>query len=383
MLSCSRVVNDSQEKVQLVKSDSADIHSELSTEDSILSQQIDGFFKKKFQRRLFNGAVLFAKNGKIIHSGAYGYANWRKKEPLMDTSVFQLASVTKPLTAIGILLLLQEGEIKLGDNVDKYISDFPYPNITIKDLLTHRGGLTNYMYFTDKHWPDWDIPISNDEVVSLLKIHQPKVYYPPNKRYNYSNTGYVLLAHIIENVTQMSYSRYMKKKVFEPLGMSKSKVKRYSLGDYKLEKVVGHKKNFRPYNPSYLDGAVGDKGIYSTVGDLFKLDQALYGDSFITKQWKEKAFSAQHRDLKKEDNYGLGWRLNEGDSDNKIVYHRGWWKGFRTYFIRAIDKNYTIILLNNTTYGRFLKNDELLALFEKEKRVSGKKIRKKSKGSRG
>ena len=197
------------------------------------------------------------------------------------------------------------------------------------------------MYFTDEQWADWKIPISNSQVIDLMIEHEPKPYYKPNRRYNYSNTGYIILADIVERVSGMSFERFMKKKIFKPLGMHNSKVKRFKLGE-EDEPVVGHSEyRFRRIGQTYLNGTVGDKGIYSTVEDMFKWDRAIKQGALVSLKTLDEAFQGYHKDLRKNDNYGYGWRINEVSKSKKVVYHRGWWKGFRTYFIRVLDEDKT------------------------------------------
>lgn len=368
LTSCNSEKKTTNSKENQVILDSVNLHI-----DSIYarkSKKIDNFFAEKFKRKLFNGTVLFAENGKVVHKGAYGYKKWnrrrrwKKEDELQVNSVFQLASVSKPFTAYAILHLYQEGKLELTDTVQKFIPYFPYEGITIEHLLIHRSGLTNYMYFTDEKWPDWKIPISNRQVINLMIQYEPDTYYRPNRRYNYSNTGYIILADIVERVSGMSFEHYMKKNVFEPLGMNNTSVKRYKLNEPYHEGVYGHEKNFRPTGVSYLNGTVGDKGVFSTVEDMFKWDRALQKGSLVKLDILNKAYIGRHRELHKDDNYGYGWRINDVSKDKKIVYHRGWWKGFRTYFVRVLDEDKTIIVLNNSTYGRFLKNDELIELLK-------------------
>lgn len=346
------------------------VEPEINSFDSLRSSKIDVFFKGKLKRRLFNGTVLFAEHGRIIHSAAYGFKDVRKKNALDEHSVFQLASVSKPFTAYAVLLLWQNKALDIEDDITKYLPDFPYENIKIRNLLTHRGGLTNYMYFTDKHWPDWDVPISNDDVLALFNKHRPDVYYSPDRRYNYSNTGYIILASIIERVSGKSFESYMKEAVFLPLGMKNSYIYKATIHNRLNEEVVGHMANGRRAENTYLNGTVGDKGLHSTVHDMFLFDENLRKGTLVHKDILEKAYKAQHRDLHKDDNYGFGWRINDQwNGSDKLVYHRGWWKGFRTYFLRDIKEERTIILLNNTIRGSFLKNEQLFRFFEVEESV--------------
>ncbi|GAB4374456.1 MAG: serine hydrolase domain-containing protein [Calditrichia bacterium] len=308
--------------------------------------RLDSFFSAKYQRNNFNGAVLFAQKGKVVFKKAYGFANYRKKDSLTTRSIFQLASVSKPLTAYAVMLLKQNGKLDYEDEVGKYIADFPYPGITIRMLLTHRSGLPNYMYFADRFWHSRRKPIFNRDVVDLMIRHKPLHYYKPNVRYNYCNTNYALLALIIEKVSGKSYENFMKEEVFQPLEMFDSVV--YRNGEIRNgDGVTGYDRRGRVAENSYLNGVVGDKGIYSSVEDLFKWDQAMYQGSLVRHETLAEAFVPAHPDLRDYDNYGFGWRIDASDSQNKVVYHSGWWKGFRSYFIRKLGEQKTIIILTN------------------------------------
>jgi CubicO group peptidase (beta-lactamase class C family) len=125
----------------------------------------------------------------------------------------------------------------------------------------------------------------------------------------------------------------------------------------------GYTKWRRKAEDSYLNGVVGDKGIYTTVDDMFKFDQALYKGNLVKKELIDEAFKPAHKRLYLHDNYGFGWRINASDTKNKIVYHTGWWKGFRSYFIRELGKKKTIIVLSNTDNRSVFGTNELIKLF--------------------
>lgn len=331
--------------------------------DTSLYNKIDDFFKKKFKLRAFNGNVLVAKDGEILYRESMGYRDVKKKQDLSIESVFELASVSKPLTATAIMLLAQKEKLSLNDSVQSFLPDFPYKDITIEHLLCHRGGLTNYMYFSDKYWDNRDAFITNKDVIKLMEEKVPKVYYLPNRRYNYSNTGYCILASIVEKASRKSFKKFLKEEVFSPLEMNNTFV--YDTTLNKTDSLIytyGHEKNNRKSRASYLNGVVGDKGIYSTVDDMFKFDQALFGGKLLKNKWLELIFKPMHKDLYKWDNYGLGWRLNVKNPKDRIAYHTGWWNGYRSYFIKKIDRDETIIILNNTTRGSFIRLEDLLKL---------------------
>jgi len=336
--------------------------TELSPKLLKASKKIDSFFKNRSRRGLFNGTVLFGSEGKIIYENAFGFANFKKKEKLKVSSSFQLASLTKPLTSYAILRLVQQGKVALADTIGKFINDFPYKNITIHLLLAHRSGLPEYMYFADKYWKNKKIPITNKDVIDLMKKYKPLRYYKPDHRYNYSNTNYVILAYIIERVTGKTYKKFMKEFIFNPLQMTHSFVYQKETGKRNKAKVIGYIRQRRKAENTYLNGVVGDKGIYSSIEDLYKWSNAIDEGKFVSDSLMQKAFTPQHKDLRIYDNYGYGWRINASDSTNKIVYHTGWWKGFRSYFIKELGKKNTIIVLSNISKIGMFGSKELISL---------------------
>ena len=230
-------------------------------------------------------------------------------------------------------------------------------------LLNHRSGLPNYMYFSDSLWVDRKTIIHNDEMLDLMIKYHPPHYYIPNYRYNYCNTNYGLLAEIIEKASGQSFADFMKQEIFNPLGMHDAFVYDPEKIKEENEIVIGYTKRGRRAENTYLNGVVGDKGIYASVEDLFKWDQAMYRGYLVTNETLKLAFKAQHKDLRIWDNYGYGWRLDLQNPEDRIVYHSGWWKGFRTYFIRKIDQEKTIIVLTNHEGRNYLSNHLLRNLF--------------------
>ena len=330
---------------------------------SFKANKIDSFFTDKYEKRQFNGAILFADQGNVILKKAYGFAEIREKDSLKLSSAFQLASVSKPLTALAVLWLEERGHLSLQDSIQKFFPGFPYEEITIELLLSHRSGLPNYMYFSEKYWNDRSVPISNQDVVCMMQTFQPNIYYIPDYRYNYCNTNYALLAAIVEKVSGMSFSEFMDLHIFDPLGMRDTYVYTKLEADASDQSTIGYHRG-RVAEDNYLNGVTGDKGVYSTVEDLFRLDQALYDERLLSKESLNKAFTAAHPELYDHDNYGLGWRINQRPDCSKIVFHSGWWKGYRTHFFRLLDKKQTIVVLSNTNRSRFITTRHLLSLME-------------------
>ena len=327
-------------------------------------KKINAFFEKKFSRNQFNGNILFAENGNIITQKSYGYSNLRKKEPLTKEHSFQLASVSKPFTSIAILQLIENNKINLKDTIQEFFPEFPYQGITIHQLLSHRSGMSQYTHFCDAPdsiWPDKSITINNQDVINIISRIVPLINYKPDYKYYYCNTNYLILASIIEQVSGLNFKQYVKKYIFEPSGMFNSAIyDRTNFEDLVLP-VQGYE-NKTPWEDVYLNGVVGDKGVYSTTEDLLKFDRALEKNILISDSLKKLAFTKMNLERKGSKNYGYGFRLKEHEKHGNIVYHTGWWKGFRSYFVKVLDKNQTIIVLNNVKRGRFLNIDKLIEL---------------------
>ena len=326
--------------------------------------KIESFFQKKFKQRQFNGNILFAENDQIITNKSYGFANFQEKEKLTQNHSFQLASVSKPFTAIAILQLIENGILTLNDTVEKFLPNFPYKGITIHQLLSHRSGLSQYTHFCDSPdsiWPDKNKTINNNDVIEIISKIKPLKNYPPDRRYYYCNTNFLLLASIVEKVTGITFREYLKSNIFSPLGMNHTVLYDRTNFEELILPTQGYE-NRTPWEDVYLNGVVGDKGIYSTTLDMFLFDQALNQNILINDSLKKLAFSKMNKDYHQNKNYGYGFRLKTHKKFGKIVYHTGWWKGYRSYFIKIPESNQTIIVLNNVKRGRFLNINQLIEL---------------------
>ena len=304
-----------------------------------------------------NGAVLYAEGGQILFRKAYGWRNLvRPKDSLRIDDQFQLASVSKMFTAEAIMLLHSQGKLDYDDPLSKYIPEFPYEGITIRHLLNHRSGLSRYEVLADEQWPDRTVPLRNEDVIKLYCDYRPDPYNQPNVTFHYTNVNYVLLASVIERITGQHFEDFMQENVFTPLGMDHSYI--YSLRDvdklktYVDTDVQGHdmlRRGARRAQDDYLNGVVGDKVMFSTVDDLYKFHLALQYNTFLPDSIQQEAFIPGSPTWKKGENYGFGWRMSTKHPG--VLYHFGWWKGYRTYFIRDLDKDRVLILLTNTDAG--------------------------------
>ncbi len=336
---------------------------ELTDAQKQKAKELKKYFYHRYKTRGFNGVVLFAENGKIIYEDTFGYANFTLKDTLTPNIKFQLASVSKPFTSYAILLLKQKGKLSLQDSVRKYFPKFPYHGVTIDLLLIHKSGIPEYNYFAEKYWVDKKVPITNSDVIKLMEDNEIIRYYLPDKKYNYINTNYAVLASIVEKVSGKDFEDFMKEEIFKPLGMINTEIYRKGNGHEIKNAATGYYNSFRKAEDTYQNGVVGDKGVYTTVEDLLKFDQELYKGTLVNKENLELAFEPAYKRLYINDNYGYGWRINAADSTNKIVYHTGWWKGFRSYFIRELGKHKTIIVLTNIANRSIFGTKELIDLF--------------------
>lgn len=294
----------------------------------------------------FNGAVIVSKNGEVIYQKAFGISDKQNKLPLTDTTMFQLASVSKVVTATSVLMLFEKGLIDLEDKFAKYFPDFPYPDISIKHLLSHRSGLPNYLYFLNDVVSDKTAKLRNEDVLRLMIERQPKIYLKPNQAFNYCNTNYALLALLVEKVSKKTFSNFLHDEIFVPLGMKHSGTI-LSMDIFEKSISKPYDARWKTIDPEAADYVVGDKSIYSTPYDLFLFSEALYQHKVLKRETQDLAFSAMSRE-KKQSNYGFGWRMRDfRDTAKKEVYHNGWWHGYRTAFHRRLRDKVTIVVLSN------------------------------------
>jgi len=322
-------------------------------------ERMDSLFKAFHANGQLNGNVLIAEKGKILYQKSFGYANEETKEKLNKNSVFELASCSKTFTAITILKLKEQGKLKLDDPISKYISDLKeYDKITIRHLLNHTSGLPDYMQLMDSLW-DKNKIATNKDIVNLFSAHKPKLLFEPNTKFEYSNTGYALLALIIQKASGKSYEDFLEKNIFKPLKMKQSfvyngrhrpeKINHYALG-YVYDE--NNKKFVLPdyYEPTkivlWLDGVQGDGSVISTTNDLLKWDKALYSNKIISEKSRNELFeSATLKDGSKTD-YGFGWFLIDNEYGFQVS-HTGAWPGYASIVERNITANNTIIILTN------------------------------------
>jgi CubicO group peptidase (beta-lactamase class C family) len=287
------------------------------------------------------GAVVrVIRNGAPVATRTYGLANVEEKIPVRPETNFRLASVTKQFTAMSILILADRGELALDDALTDIFPAFPaYGNrITLRHVLQHTSGLIDYEPFVPE---DSERQIVDREVLDLM-MQQDHTYFPPGSEHRYSNSGYAVLAMVVEEVSGRSFADFLNENIFEPLGMHDTVAHREGVSvianrayGYHVGETGAELSDQSPWS-----AVLGDGGIYTSVLDLAKWDQALYDNPFVRPQLLETAFTPGLED------YGFGWRIDEYHGHRRM-HHEGSTIGFRNFMQRFPDERLTVIVLTN------------------------------------
>ena len=323
---------------------------------------IEHFFKKNWGADFENVSFLVAQNGQIIYEKYNGFAD--KENNILNSAEtpLHIASVTKVLTASAILKLVDAKKLKLTDFYITYFPQFPYPDVTIKSLLNHRSGIRKYGYFVDdKNIWEKSKEITNQDILTILETQNITKEYKTDTHFSYCNTNYILLALLIERITGMRYKLAMKKIIFEPLGMKNTFVFDDESG--KETATPSYKGNYRKYAFDFLDAVYGDKNIYSTPRDLLKFDLARNAPDFLSSSLLKQMYKGYSYESKGTKNYGLGIRMHEWDTGQKMYYHNGWWHGNTSSYITLVNENAVIIALSNKFTHKTYKLKCLSSLF--------------------
>lgn len=316
-----------------------------TAEFQLMRHKLDSFYKVQVARG-FNGSVLIGYKGNILYERYFGYADKSSGRKLTPDAAVQLASTTKTFTATAIMYLHQHRYLNINHTVQTYLPTFPYSKVTIKMLLNHRSGIPDYLKWYRRYKSNTVTPIYNDDLLALFAKYKPGLEFTPDTRFKYSNSNYAILGRLIEEVTEMNYRDFMQEYFFEPLGMYSTFVYDPSWG-LPGNATKSYRYNWVEYPVMFADGVYGDKGIYSTVRDMYLWDQSFYDYSFLDSATTEYAYGPCSFERPGIKNYGLGWRMYCYPDGDKVVFHNGWWHGNNTLFLRFIKDNFTIIVLGN------------------------------------
>lgn len=337
----------------------------LENKDSIISM-IDRYYKNVWEKGDLWGGFIVAKGDEILYESYRGFAQGKDQEPINDTIALHVASISKSLTAMATLKLVEAGKINLEDPLTKYFPKFPYPKVTVFTLLSQRSGLPKYEYIIEKIKP---APpelskkyLTNQDILNMLIRYQPELARATDTGFMYCNTNYALLALLIEKITEKSFPEAMKQMVFRPLKMKHSYV--FQEKDTLTAAKSFYQRGPRVYPYDRLDLIYGDKNVYTAPRDLLNFSKALYSKDFLKPELKQKIFEPYSNERPGINNYGLGFRMKVFDENEKLTYHNGWWHGTNSVFAHLLKSQVTIIAIGNKYSTRVYTALALSGLFE-------------------
>jgi len=340
----------------------------LAQDNSNYISRLDSLVQAKYDEGKFNGSILVKRGDEIIYKKAMGWANFEAKETLKLTTPTRLASVTKSLTAVCVLKLVEEGKINLDEDINTYIPEIQKTGITIHHLLSHTSGIAfinhprHYKKITKITLSEGVKRTSNEHVLKYFEREQPVSEFRPGEEWAYRNVGFSILASLIERVSEISYGDYLKQNIFDPLGMENSYLfipAIYQNND-SLPRAISYKFNKKiasslgPYwydsegKLRISDAIYGDKNVYSTVEDMEKFNTAFLNGNIISSKYVNLALTPVELNSGEinKDKFGYGFQIKEKENENTIFMHTG---GMIYYgaMNMMVDKKYQIILLIN------------------------------------
>lgn len=337
-----------------LKKEEARIRKEINADQK--ATLIEQVIQKKIAEG-FNGNVLIAQKGVVVYQKSYGFADFKDTIRNNPQSKFQLASLSKTFTAVAIMKLAEQGKIGLDYTVKDYFPNFPYDGITIRSLLCHRSGLPFYQYTFDKVVREKKIYPTNQQMMDWFATSQPtpKMFNQPDHYFGYNNTNFAILAALVEKVSGKTFEEYMRENLFKPAGMKSSFIVTTKNDSININRTFGYQFGQR-LPKDYYDDITGDKGVYSTVGDLFNWYKALKNNTIINKESFREMITPRSFEFPGLRNYGYGFRLwVDSKQQTEYVYHTGWWKGYNTIMFFDPREDFVIILINNR-YNRSVYN---------------------------
>ncbi len=320
----------------------------------------------------FNGAWLYAEKGEIVSKGAHGFRDPEDRLPITEDTIFQLASVSKTFTAAAVMLLMRQGLLSPEDGITKFFPEIPYPGVTIRHLLNHTGGVPDY--FDDMDWfiriwkEEKRVP-GNDEILRFLRETKAKPYFVPGEGLHYSNTGFNLLALLVERLSGIPYEEFLQKNIFEPAGMTSTRCCHIRRDGVPFEnyaratvfedgKWVADVDSAEDGIVTAFDGLNGDDYVYTNIFDMLRWDRALREGRLLTPEEQKlmytpgKLNNGEDAVYDEDDDlgYGFGWAVGHDDEYGLIVSHSGSMPGVATWFERFIDADRVLVILSNREY---------------------------------
>lgn len=329
---------------------SLSVYAQPKKNDTVTPEAVivDNLFKDYNNVNTSGVSVMVIKESQIIYNGSFGLADVEHKVPATPQTNYRLASVTKQFTAMAIMILRDEGRLSLEDPLVKFFPKIHSygKKITIRHMLNHTSGLLNY---GDLIPPGTTTPLTDKDVLAII-AQQDSTEFKPGEKFAYSNTAYALLSLIVERVSGLPYKDFLKQRIFDPLGMTNSIAN--VMGDSIYNRAYGYDKKeggLEMSDQSIYSYILGDGGIYSSVADLYKWNEALYTSRLVKQETLDEIFTASSRE-NEHTGYGYGWYIDT-KYGQKRVSHTGGTSGFSTYIIRYPAMKFSIIILANLDEG--------------------------------
>ncbi len=303
------------------------------------NSKIEHMFKD-YQGQQPGAAVMVIQQGQPIVAKTFGLADVEQLKPVFPQTNFRLASVTKQFTAHCIIILVERGLLKYTTSLTTVFPDFPDygKTITVNHILQHTSGLIDY----EDLIPDTaTVPVLDLDVLNMM-LEQDSTYFVPGSNYRYSNTGYAVLAMIVEQLSGKSFASFLEENIFDPLDMTGTVAYQKGISNVS-HRAYGYIVNGDSVifnDQSMTSSVLGDGGIYTSLVDLYQWDQALYSDKLVSRESLKMAFTPYL------ENYGFGWRIDDYKGHRR-VYHTGSTCGFRNAYLRYPDDQLSIIILTN------------------------------------
>lgn len=342
------------------------------------ADKVDDYIKSQMETQKIPGlSIAVVRNGEIVKAKGYGLANVELNVAATSETSYQSGSVGKQFTATAVMMLVEEGKVALDDKINKYFADAPasWSNITVRNLLTHTAGTTDYP-------KDFNFRQDYTEAELLKKAQAIPLAFAPGEKWSYSNFGYATLGILISKVTGRFYGDFLQERIFKPLGMSTARI--ISEADIVPNRAAGYRmpkgelKNQEWVSPSM--NTTADGSLYLTVLDMAKWDAALYTEKLLKRSSLDQMWTPVKLNNGSTHPYGFGWAFGNVNG-RKIIEHGGAWQGFTSHISRYVNDKLTVIVLTNragANPGKIahgiaaLYNPELAPIEQKEIQVDPK-----------
>jgi CubicO group peptidase (beta-lactamase class C family) len=373
-LSCQ---SQAQESLPLLQDlSSTQIDSVFFYNNNILKlNELDSFIN--VIARKLNGTVLIMRHDTVLAKKTVGklrfyeqaqmYKNWTKQDriqayslksnQLKSNTFFELASLSKEFTAVAVLQMVEANKLQLTDSMFRFFPNFPYPNLTIHHLLSHISGIPDYIDYPID-WFDTSRLLTNQELISIIEEKKPALHFQAAQEFEYSNSNYVILAAIVEQVADLRFEDYVREHLFLPAGMNKTFFITEIEEQTTLSIAKGHLRDRSEVPRNYLDGTIGDKGIYSNAEEMYKWKNALFVQKKILSEKMLRKATIRQNYLsgagKVTEFYGYGFRIEENPKLGTLIYHGGLWHGYQNVFVYRPQDDLYILFLSNFRNGAHL-----------------------------